>query len=305
MPTIKNLIPTSGTHTIDKDLATAILNTADNSLNREINDKRVKQYANDMTNGNWHNNFDPIKISVEGHIYDGQHRLTAIAVSDTEQEIYFILDVPTETDNGVKMFETFDLLTRKPYEILQIHDKTLQHPKEIVSLMRHLAMFNRKLSATKVALSSGSLRADNILELANEYVPLSVLDGNCNRGLTLYTRSKRVNKDVWSLLVATLGTIEGGNTFLEDLADLDLDDGIVYDREGGELASNTPLGNLIHLLEKAKNPKDIFKLTTKDSVIQVFNAFNRGNKVVAKNTKLSPKELHYPKAYKGYVDSEL
>lgn len=49
--------------------------------NRAISMARVNGYMHDMASGNWSNNGTTIKFDKEGHLIDGQHRLTAIVKS--------------------------------------------------------------------------------------------------------------------------------------------------------------------------------------------------------------------------------
>lgn len=55
-----------------------------NNANRKITDNRVTVYANDMRNGRWkENTAEFIKITEDGDILDGQHRLLAIIQANT------------------------------------------------------------------------------------------------------------------------------------------------------------------------------------------------------------------------------
>jgi hypothetical protein len=55
-----------------------------NNANRKITDNRVNVYASDMRNGRWkENTAEFIKITDDGDILDGQHRLLAIIQADT------------------------------------------------------------------------------------------------------------------------------------------------------------------------------------------------------------------------------
>lgn len=49
-----------------------------NIQNRPLNQKRVRQYMNDMLAGRWEENGEAIKITKDGRLADGQHRLKAI-----------------------------------------------------------------------------------------------------------------------------------------------------------------------------------------------------------------------------------
>jgi hypothetical protein len=48
------------------------------TLNRDVNDGRVAAYGTDMENGKWWFTPDPIVVTDEGNIINGQHRLLAV-----------------------------------------------------------------------------------------------------------------------------------------------------------------------------------------------------------------------------------
>lgn len=51
---------------------------ADALYNREIRKQRVEEYAEEMTAGRWHDLYsDPITITDDGHVLNGQHRIAA------------------------------------------------------------------------------------------------------------------------------------------------------------------------------------------------------------------------------------
>lgn len=52
-----------------------------NTSNRPLSEKTVDRYADDMRDGAWQANGDPIRISKSGVLLDGQHRLTALRKS--------------------------------------------------------------------------------------------------------------------------------------------------------------------------------------------------------------------------------
>ena len=53
-----------------------------NKRNRTISDKAVNAYRNDMLSGRWTMTGEPIQFDSEGHLANGQHRLTAHATID-------------------------------------------------------------------------------------------------------------------------------------------------------------------------------------------------------------------------------
>lgn len=68
---------------VDKDIATYLLGS--NPDNRRLNKSKLMQYVADMREGRWDNNGEPIILSRNGEINDGQHRLQAICETDIPQ----------------------------------------------------------------------------------------------------------------------------------------------------------------------------------------------------------------------------
>lgn len=78
-----------------------------NTRNRNLTARVVDSYAREMTLGNWKSNGETIKISHEGVVLDGQHRLAAIVASGVTLEnalVVFDLDESTQytMDSGRK-----------------------------------------------------------------------------------------------------------------------------------------------------------------------------------------------------------
>lgn len=61
-----------------------------NVKNRRIRDRRVTRYARDMAAGKWKNNGDVIRISWDGFLIDGQHRLSAVVESGVSVVLNFV-----------------------------------------------------------------------------------------------------------------------------------------------------------------------------------------------------------------------
>ena len=68
-----------------------------NKNNRTIKMPRVLMYANDMANGRWKEDTgETIKISKNGNVLDGQHRLYGILKSKTSIKFHIAYNVPEE-----------------------------------------------------------------------------------------------------------------------------------------------------------------------------------------------------------------
>lgn len=79
---------------IDPDTAKEML--ALNLVNRNISEARVKRYIRAMTKGDWAYVGDPIRVTTDFQILDGQHRLTAIERSGITVRMLVISGVPAE-----------------------------------------------------------------------------------------------------------------------------------------------------------------------------------------------------------------
>lgn len=65
--------------------------------NRRINFRLVEQFAADMRAGNWQINGEAIKISFDGLLLDGQHRLHAVIESDMSVQMLVITGLPADS----------------------------------------------------------------------------------------------------------------------------------------------------------------------------------------------------------------
>jgi hypothetical protein len=55
--------------------------------NRNLSRSYVRKLAKQMKDGSWKYNGDPIRFDIDGNLVDGQHRLSAIVLSDKTQEM--------------------------------------------------------------------------------------------------------------------------------------------------------------------------------------------------------------------------
>jgi hypothetical protein len=73
-----------------------------NINNRNISKRRVATYAQHIKNGDWQINGEAIKLTKDGTLLDGQHRLHAIIQADKAVETYVLSGVASE------VFKTID-----------------------------------------------------------------------------------------------------------------------------------------------------------------------------------------------------
>jgi hypothetical protein len=64
-----------------------------NNANRALRARHVAKLADDMSSGRWEKNGETIIFDEDGNLIDGQHRLNAIVVSGTEQEMLVVRGV--------------------------------------------------------------------------------------------------------------------------------------------------------------------------------------------------------------------
>ena len=67
-----------------------------NTRNRKLSKALVSKYAGDMRSGRWPYNGDPIRVSRDGVLLDGQHRLYACLEADASFEAELIEGLPDE-----------------------------------------------------------------------------------------------------------------------------------------------------------------------------------------------------------------
>lgn len=68
-----------------------------NYNNRGISSSKMREYMRDMLRGGWKGDvLDPIQISPEGRLVNGQHRLTAIVKTKVSLELWVARNVPDE-----------------------------------------------------------------------------------------------------------------------------------------------------------------------------------------------------------------
>jgi len=67
-----------------------------NGNNRGLKDTHVKFLANQMKNGSWQFDGQPIRFTEEGRLLDGQHRLNAVVESGTTQEFLVLKGISAD-----------------------------------------------------------------------------------------------------------------------------------------------------------------------------------------------------------------
>ena len=104
---------TSNIETITPDIAAALLEAIPD--NRVVSRNIVEQYASDMKSGRWQATGEPIIISSDGLLNDGQHRLTAVCKSNVSVNMMVVRGVARETRIALNIGKS-----RKAGDILQM-----------------------------------------------------------------------------------------------------------------------------------------------------------------------------------------
>lgn len=88
--------------TITPEMAKAFL--SNNPRNRTIKNKRLQKYCNDIKKGSWGISPQPICIGKDGRLLDGQHRLTAVVITNIPLKTVVAYDVPEDAviDKGME-----------------------------------------------------------------------------------------------------------------------------------------------------------------------------------------------------------
>lgn len=91
--------------TITPEIAKKMLEK--NSKNRQLSHTNVQKLAREIKAGRWRLNGDMIRISVDGDVLDGQHRLWAVVRSGMTIQTWVMYDVPGD------VFDTIDVGKRR------------------------------------------------------------------------------------------------------------------------------------------------------------------------------------------------
>lgn len=109
-----------------------------NTLNRPLSDQHVRRIASQILSGKWRFNGDTIKISDDGQVLDGQHRLWAVVESKVSIETILVKGIAREA------FATIDTL-RKPRsgaDVLALNGAT-KHRAMTSAALQWLARWQR------------------------------------------------------------------------------------------------------------------------------------------------------------------
>lgn len=90
----KSKNPIARVVTLDSEMASELLDRA--AANRDVRKSRIARYRADMVSDHWVLNGEPIIISNEGKMIDGQHRCMAVMGTEAKADVLLVLGVEPE-----------------------------------------------------------------------------------------------------------------------------------------------------------------------------------------------------------------
>lgn len=111
---VQSLAPIPRLEVISPAMAKELLSR--NTGNRSVSQNLVKSYARDIKEGRWRVNGETIKISTDGMVIDGQHRLLACVMSGVSIQTFVIYDLKNE------VFDTIDIGRKRTVGDALTHD---------------------------------------------------------------------------------------------------------------------------------------------------------------------------------------
>jgi hypothetical protein len=107
-----------------------------NPNNRSINEKTVREYTADMLHGRWKYNGEAVKFDVDGHLIDGQHRLNAIVMSNTAQDMLVVRGLDPQ------VFDSIDIgRMRSTANVMEV--KKIPHFNRAASALAVVVMYDK------------------------------------------------------------------------------------------------------------------------------------------------------------------
>ena len=185
-----------------------------NTNNRKLRQTVVDYYANEMINGNWIDNGDPIRIARSGRLLNGQHRLSALVKAGVTLPFHFLSNLSEESfeqmDNGAKrtLNDNLDIVSDHVSilnGIYQLKEGVMQRKRtgpsqiksvvtdEIIELMEEMPRTKRRfirsqyvkaVTVTCVLIGEPKERVFSRYENIITLTPTNSLELNFNRWLT-------------------------------------------------------------------------------------------------------------------------
>lgn len=239
---------------------------ANNVGNRRLDPKRVKRYASEMLRGQWKMTGDTIKLSSDGRVLDGQHRLAAIVEAGSP--------VTVAVASGVNA-DVFDVLdsgkSRTSGDVLKIAG--IKSASVTATVARMLILLNAGIDPNDSHAGSCVSKTD-ILEFAvkNEVALLDAVQ----RGNILYNRVGG-NWSAWSTFCFATSAVDSDGL-------IEFVEGVVT---GAGLTPGDPRLGLRNYLAQRKPTDRVMSATTYQ---RAYNAWAQ-NRRMTRMKAVEPGEL--------------
>lgn len=165
---------------INPTRAKHLLAASSDFRNRVLNVNTAMLYADEMSNGGWRMQGDPIRIDDKNRLIDGQHRLEAVIRADTTVPFLMISGFPTET------FSTIDT-GRKRLPKDALHTAGYPSSNQVASILSTVVRLRDGVGIPwETALVGRGITPATLVELAamfDEDFP-----GQLTTALTIYGR---------------------------------------------------------------------------------------------------------------------
>jgi hypothetical protein len=165
-----------------------------NRSNRKLRPSRVRQYAQQMTRGQWMLTGDPVRFAADGRLLDGQHRLAAIVESGTTITAVVIRGV---ADDVFKVLDSG--LGRSPADALDVH---VQNARQKAAAVRLLYVVDCGGDPRNRDDQSAVSRVD-VADYHAEHA--AALDYAASTGSKLYKAFSGGNASAWTAFVVLAG----------------------------------------------------------------------------------------------------
>lgn len=229
-----------------------------NSANRALSNANVAVIASEMSSGRFKETGDSIKISNEGVLLDGQHRLAAIVKSNTIHNMLVVSELPSD------VFDVLDIgKKRNSKDVLSISG--VKNSGQVSGIIKVI------LSYEQEALNAGGgyynqFKTPSIVLNRYNSNP-DYFDALGTSAAKYYFRSNLLTTQEYGLLLHILSKISRDNAeeFFDKLS------------TGVALSQNDPIYLLRERLLKYKTSKLKVSLSLKIGLVfKAWNAFRRG-----------------------------
>ena len=192
--------------TITQELAKDYLKR--NNQNRKVKKTTLNFYKNQMRDGNWKENGEPIIIDVNGVIKDGQHRLMAVA------ETGYAYRVPVISGISTDVMDTIDTGTnRTASDILELEGfKYASLLASFIKIILSKSLASGNSSAKHVNVSNSDIL--KFAESKKEYLELIAKEADKISSLQVV---KILTSSILSYYIYTYGNTEETRLFLKNI----------------------------------------------------------------------------------------